>query len=111
MENDKQKHPDNGLKTRGKTLLVPSVEYAAQILMFFGKHHSSRASLTEICAALGIYKSRGHAILKTLMAYGLAERDEETKRYSLGPNLIYLARQTLKNLDIRGKAMPYLRKH
>lgn len=78
--------------------------------MFLGKHHSSKASLTEICAALDIYKSRGHAILKTLVVYGLVERDEETKRYSLGPNLIFLAQQALKNLDIREKATPYLRK-
>lgn len=110
MGKDKKVKLNKKLKTQDKSPLVPSVEHAARILAFLGKHHSPKVSLTEICTALGIYKSRGHTILKTLVAYGLVERDEETKRYSLGPDLIYLARQTLKNLDIREKATPYLRK-
>jgi DNA-binding IclR family transcriptional regulator len=109
MKQDRQNSSANKLKGKNTAPLVPSVEHAARILMFFGQHHSSKANLTEICAALGIYKSRGHAILKTLMAYGLVERDEATKHYSLGPNLIFLARQVLKNIDIREKATPFLR--
>jgi len=108
MKQDRQNSSDNKLKGRDTAHLVPSVEHAARILMFFGQHHSSKANLTEICAALGIYKSRGHAILKTLMAYGLVERDEATKRYSLGPSLVLLSRKFLKHLDIREKALPFL---
>ncbi len=106
----KNNSPEKKLKTEDESSLVPAVGHAARILAFLGKHPSPKATLTEICTALGIYKSRGHAILKTLVTYGLVERDEETKRYSLGPNLIYLGRQVLKNLDIREKAMPFLRK-
>ncbi len=88
--------------------LVPAVEQAARILLYFTRNESGTANLTEICQALGIYKSRGHAILKTLAAYGLIERNEATKRYSLGPTLITLSHHLLRHLDIREKALPYL---
>ncbi len=88
--------------------LVPAVEQAARILLYFTRNESGTANLTEICHALGIYKSRGHTILKTLAAYGLIERDEATKRYSLGPALITLSHHLLRHLDIRKKALPYL---
>ena len=93
---------------RRDTSLVPAVEQASRILLYFTRSESGTANLTEICQALGIYKSRGHAILKTLAAYGLIERDEATKRYSLGPALITLSQHLLRHLDIRGKALPHL---
>ncbi len=93
---------------RSDTSLVPAVEQAARILLFFTKSESGKANLTEICRVLNIYKSRGHAILKTLAAYGLIERDEATKRYSLGPALITLSHHLLRHLNIREKALPHL---
>jgi DNA-binding IclR family transcriptional regulator len=87
---------------------VPAVEHAARILRYFTTHDAGSANLTEICQALGLYKSRGHAILKTMAEYGLIERDEATKRYSLGPALVPLSRKFLKHLDIREKALPFL---
>ena len=88
--------------------LVPAVEQAARILLFFSKNDRGQANLTEICQALGIYKSRGHAILKTLAAYGLIERNEATKRYRLGPAVLTLSRSLLQHLDLRAVALPHL---
>ena len=88
--------------------MVPAVEHAARILHYFTTLDGGNANLTEICQALGLYKSRGHAILKTMAAYGLVERNEATKRYSLGPALVPLSRKFLKHLDIREKAFPIL---
>jgi len=90
--------------------LVPAVEQAAKILLFFTRNNVAHANLTEICSAVGISKGRGHAVLKPLAAYGLIERDESTKRYSLGPALIPLSRSLLKHLDIRNTALPHLEK-
>ena len=98
-----QENRKKGGNTRTK---VPAVEHAAKILLFFANHDVGKANLTEICQALGLYKSRGHAILKTMAEYGLIDRDEATKRYSLGPALVLLSRKFLKHLDIREKALP-----
>ena len=100
-----QENRKKGGNTRTK---VPAVEHAAKILLFFANHDVGKANLTEICQALGLYKSRGHAILKTMAEYGLIDRDEATKRYSLGPTLVLLSRKFLKHLDIREKALPSL---
>jgi DNA-binding IclR family transcriptional regulator len=89
---------------------VPAVAQAARILLYFAKNDIGKANLTEICQSLGLYKSRGYTILKTLAEYGFIERDEATKRYSLGSTLMQLSRKFLKHLDIREKALPYLEK-
>jgi len=88
--------------------LVPAVEHAARILLYFSKNNRGQANLTEICQALGIYKSRGHAILKTLAAYGFIERNDATKHYSLGPAVLTLSRSLLQHLDLRAIALPHL---
>jgi len=90
------------------TQTVPAVAHAARILLYFANNDVGKANLTEICQSLGLYKSRGYAILKTLTEYGFTERDEATKRYSLGPTLLQLSRKFLKHLDIREKALPHL---
>ena len=87
---------------------VPAVDLSARILQFLSKTEAGQANLTEICRALGIYKSRGHAILQTLTAHGLVERNEATKRYGLGPAVLTLSRAYLRNLDIRQAALPRL---
>ncbi len=95
-------------KNRTPSSFVPAVEQAAKILLFFSQNNSGHANLTEICNAVGIYKSRGHAILKTLAAYGIIERNNATKRYSLGPAVLALSRSLLRHLDLRTAALPHL---
>jgi len=103
------KRKDGGIGSeKNIRTMVPAVEHAARILHYFSTLDAGSANLTEICQALGLYKSRGHAILKTMAEYGLIERDEATKRYSLGPALVPLSRKFLKHLDIREKALPFL---
>ena len=64
--------------------------------------------LTEICRQVGIYKSKGYAILHTLMQYGFIEKDPQTKTYSLGPSLLFLSRNVLDNLSYPAVAAPFL---
>ena len=100
----------NAKKSASSEPLVPAVEQAVKILLFFSHNDVARANLTEISKAVGISKGRGHAVLKTLAAYGFVERDDATKRYSLGPVLITLSRSLLKHLDLREAALPRLEK-
>lgn len=65
-------------------------------------------SLTEICTQLDIYKSKGYSILNTLRQFGLVEKDPQTKTYSLGPNLIFLSRSVLDNLNYPEVVSPFL---
>lgn len=65
-------------------------------------------TLTEICDQVGIHKSKGYSILNTLRQFGLVEKEPQTKTYSLGVGLIFLARNVLENLDLRDIVEPYL---
>jgi DNA-binding IclR family transcriptional regulator len=88
--------------------LVPAVEAAARILFCLGESQKPKMSLTEICSKLGIYKSKGYSILNTLRQFGLVEKDPQTKTYSLGPNLIFLSRSVLDNLNYPEVVSPFL---
>lgn len=88
--------------------LVPAVEQASRILLTLAQASSSGMSLTEICAAVGIHKSKGYSILNTLQHFGLAQRSPYAKTYSLGPGLLFLSSKFLENLDMREAAVPFL---
>jgi DNA-binding IclR family transcriptional regulator len=88
--------------------LVPAVEQASRILLTLAQASSSGMSLTEICAAVGIHKSKGYSILNTLQHFALAQRSPHAKTYSLGPGLLFLSSKVLEKLDIREAAAPFL---
>jgi IclR family transcriptional regulator, acetate operon repressor len=90
------------------TSLVPAVDQASRILICLAKTPSFKMNLTDICKAVGIHKSKGYAILKTLLNFKFVERDDEGKTYTLGPGLISLSRRVLDNLEYRDKAGPFL---
>ncbi|MBW1681552.1 MAG: IclR family transcriptional regulator [Deltaproteobacteria bacterium] len=92
----------------GYNSLVPAVEQAARILVYLARASSRESTLTEICRQVGIHKSKGHAILKTLSRFGFVGRDERNKTYALGPGLVHLARKVLDDMDIGKTAGPYL---
>jgi DNA-binding IclR family transcriptional regulator len=90
------------------TSLVPAVDQASRIMICLAKAPSFKMNLTDICKNVGIHKSKGYAILKTLLNYKFVERDDEGKTYTLGPGLISLSRRVLDNLEYREKAGPFL---
>jgi DNA-binding IclR family transcriptional regulator len=92
------------------TSLVPAVDQASRILICLAKTPSFKMNLTDICKNVGIHKSKGYAILKTLLNFRFVERDDEGKTYTLGPGLISLSRRVLDNLEYRDKAGPFLEK-
>lgn len=90
------------------TGLVPAVDQAARILIFLAKSPSPKVKLTDICTAVGIHKSKGYSILNTFQKYGIVQKDQTGKTYSLGLGLISLSRKVLDTLDYGTVADPIL---
>ena len=87
---------------------MPAVAQASQILFCLARTDRPRQSLTEICRQVGIHKSKGYAILNTLMEFGLVVRGEGTKAYALGPGVLALSRSVLDHSDLRTGVAPFL---
>jgi len=87
---------------------VPAVDQAARILYLLADESRGEDTLTEICQAVGIYKSKGRAILNTLREAGLVAKNERQKTFSLGPGLLLLSRALLDRTDLTQAAGPFL---
>ena len=88
--------------------LVPAVEQASRVLFCLAGTGASHMSLIEICAQVGIHKSKAFSILETLQRFGLVQRNTDGKRYALGPGLVSLSRKVLDNLSPPRLAQPIL---
>jgi DNA-binding IclR family transcriptional regulator len=88
--------------------LVPAVDQAVRLLFCLANTVGGEASLTQLTKEVGISKSKGLAILNTLKSAGLVTRDERTKNYGLGSNLLPLGRALINNTDLAKAATPYL---
>ena len=88
--------------------VVPAVEQASRILLFLEGSPHFKVTLTEIGQQVGIHKSKAFSILNTLKQFGFVEKDSQTKTYSLGTRLIFLARNVLDNLYYPDIVAPFL---
>jgi DNA-binding IclR family transcriptional regulator len=66
-------------------------------------------TLAEISAATGCHKSSIHKILVTLGYHGFLDRDEETRRYTLGIGLLKCTQAVQNNLPINQSAKLFLK--
>ena len=94
--------------TNGYGQRVPAVDQATRILFALAHDPRGRATLTEVCRAVGIYKSKGQAILNTLRASDLVTKSDRDKTYALGPALLLLSRALLDHADLPQAAAPFL---
>lgn len=97
-------------KPPGERYLSPAVEQAARVLFCLAGTQSPHMSLIEICAQVGIHKSKAFTILETLQRFGLVRKDSERKGYALGPGLVTLSRKVLDDLSPTRLAEPILEK-
>lgn len=67
------------------------------------------AGVTELADELGIDKSSASRLVQTLVNYGYAEQDTQTRRYRLGPQVVRLSRSLLTRMPLRDEAKPFLR--
>ncbi len=86
----------------------PAVSQAAQLLLYLGSQSGTDTTLTRICEAIGIHKSKGYSILNSLGEYGFVTRDENSKTYSLGPAVIPLGARAIDDIDIHAAARTHL---
>ena len=66
-------------------------------------------SITELADRLGVDKGSASRLVATLVNYGYAEKDGQTRRFHLGPQVVPLSRSVLARLSIREVAKPFLR--
>lgn len=80
MKNTVRYHRTNG---PGRDRRLASVDRALTALKLFLRE-KGEWGVSELAACLGVHKSTAHALLGTLMAHELLERDPATRRYRLG---------------------------
>lgn len=96
-------------KTTGERYSSPAVEQAAQVLFCLAGTRSSCMSLTQICAQVGISKSKAFCILEALQRFQLVQRNSDGRGYALGPGLVTLSRKVLDDLSPPRLADPVLK--
>lgn len=69
---------------------------------------STPLTLTELSHKLKLSKSTIQRLTYTLQHSGYLDRDEETKKYCLGPKVRSLGFGVMRSLDLRKVAFPYL---
>jgi DNA-binding IclR family transcriptional regulator len=95
---------------QNKTYLerVPAADQAIRILFCLAHNSPQKLKLSEICQQVGINKSKGYALLSTLLQHGLVTKEPAGKTYALGLELLYLSRKLLDDLGYRELAAPHL---
>ncbi|MBI5441958.1 MAG: IclR family transcriptional regulator [Deltaproteobacteria bacterium] len=94
--------------SEGPAYLVPALSKAFRVLELL-KGEDRELTAAQIAKATGWHKSTVQKLLVTLGHYGAVDRDEGTRRYSLGIALADYGRIALRNLDVRRAARPLLK--
>jgi len=88
---------------------VKALEKGLRLLLLL-RDQSAPLSLEEITNASGLNKTTCFRLLRTLQDFGFVERAPDSKRYSLGSELISLGAAARKRLSLRRLAQPYMRR-
>jgi IclR family KDG regulon transcriptional repressor len=87
---------------------IQSLARGLKILDILGQAQDG-VSITELAETLGVDKGSASRLVATLVHYGYAEKDEQTRRFHLGPQVVPLSRSVLARLSMREVAKPFLR--
>jgi IclR family transcriptional regulator, KDG regulon repressor len=66
--------------------------------------------ITELAETFHVDKGNMSRVMQTLSNYGFAEKDERTRKYILGPQVVRLSRTVLTRMPLRETAKPFLQK-
>ncbi|WP_134683698.1 IclR family transcriptional regulator [Brevibacillus migulae] len=88
---------------------VQSLERALTLLNVLSEYPDG-IQITRLSEQVGLSKSTTHRLLATLLAMNYVVKDEETEKYKLGLQLLYLSRHILNSLDVIRIAKPFLEK-
>ena len=84
-------------------MIIQSVDRALDILSLFS-YARPRWGITEISLAMNLSKATIHNLVSTLDSGGFLKKDEETRKYCLGPKLFSLGTIMGGTLEINQKA-------
>lgn len=89
---------------------MPEVKTLARGLMVLEKlaEAPDGLSITELAKTFKVDKGGMSRVLQTLSKYGFAEKDELTRKYILGAEVVRLSRTLLNRMELRITAKPYL---
>jgi IclR family transcriptional regulator, KDG regulon repressor len=85
------------------SMIIQSIDRALDILSLFS-YARPRWGITEIALAMNLPKATIHNIVSTLDSGGFLKKDEETRKYCLGPKLFSLGTIMGGTLEINQKA-------
>jgi IclR family KDG regulon transcriptional repressor len=88
---------------------VQSIERALTILNKLAEFPDG-IQITRLSEQIGLTKSTTHRLLSTLSSMNYVVKDEETDKYRLGLQILFLSRNLLNNTDIVTVSKPYLEK-
>ncbi len=100
---------DKPAKKKNASYASPAVEQAAKVLFCLAGSGSPSMTLLDICADVGLAKSKAFSILEGLQRHGLVQRNPEGKGYALGTGLVFLARKVLDDITPARLAAPFLK--
>jgi IclR family transcriptional regulator, KDG regulon repressor len=86
---------------------IQSLARGLKILELLGQAQDG-ISITELAAHLGVDKGSASRLVATLASYRYAEKDAQTRRFHLGPQVVSLSRSVLARLPLRQAAKPFL---
>lgn len=89
--------------------LVPAVDRAIRML-FDLRGVAAGKRISDLARDLGMPKSSAFQIAATMLHHGILERDDETRRYRLGPTLHSFVGGRQGRSDLPLLAVPHLRK-
>jgi IclR family transcriptional regulator, KDG regulon repressor len=93
-----------------KESALPEIQSLARGLMILEKLANAPDGLgiTELADEFEVDKGSMSRLLQTLANYGFAEKDSNTRRYILGPQIVRLSRVLLTRMPLRETAKPFL---
>lgn len=86
--------------------MIQSLRRGMQALFFLSKQKS--AGVTQVAEELGVNKSTAFRILETMISFNVVTQDNDTSKYKLGPGILRLSDQLVKNLDVISTAKPFM---
>lgn len=85
------------------SIMIQSVDRALEILSLFS-YSRPRWGIAEISSALGLTKGTTHNIVHTLYEKGFLTKDQDTRKYALGPMIFTLGAVLAGTLEINQKS-------
>ncbi|GAB3745151.1 IclR family transcriptional regulator [Nocardiopsis nanhaiensis] len=92
--------------TEWPTYPISSVDKALRLLLFF--RENSQLRLSDASGYLNVAHSTAHRLLAMLIFHGFVRQDTTQRIYLPGPVLVEIGLATVRNLDLRSKARPFL---